>query len=218
MQKNTPSFQKALLKYTSKPNLSKFQATSIAIAGAGGIGSNIAILLTRLGFDRFEIVDHDVVEASNLNRQVYNLEDIGTKKVFALQKHLNLINPKISLKLHDNLWKADNAERFFDKCDILIDAFDCALTKQEIIQCYESKIPNIISCNGIGFPDTTYFNPIKKLRNIFFVGDNSTDTTLKSNPPLPQRVLFIASIIVEVVRCIVLDEALPFSTSNKPKN
>lgn len=65
------SFEKGLSDYIGHDRLSKIQQIKIGIAGAGGLGSNCAFNLVRSGFTKFKIVDFDLVEPSNLNRQFY---------------------------------------------------------------------------------------------------------------------------------------------------
>ena len=65
----------------------------IAIAGAGGLGSNVALSLARIGVGFIKIIDFDVVEPSNLNRQQYYVKHIGMKKVNAIKEILKEVNP-----------------------------------------------------------------------------------------------------------------------------
>ena len=58
----------------------KMQHASAAIAGLGGLGSNVAVMLARTGIGRLKLVDFDYVELSNLNRQVYDIRHLGRKK------------------------------------------------------------------------------------------------------------------------------------------
>ena len=64
----------------------------IGIAGAGGIGSNVAMLLVRAGFTKFTIVDFDYLEQSNLNRQFYFEDQLGKSKVESLKINLERIS------------------------------------------------------------------------------------------------------------------------------
>ena len=69
----------------------------VGIAGAGGLGSNCAWMLVRSGFTDFVIVDHDRVEASNLNRQFFFARQVGMPKVQALSENLLAINPDVKV-------------------------------------------------------------------------------------------------------------------------
>ena len=70
----------------------------MAIAGLGGLGSNIAILLARTGVGTLFLVDFDVVEPSNLNRQSYYISHLGLPKTEALKQQIEQINPFIKVK------------------------------------------------------------------------------------------------------------------------
>ena len=74
--------------------LPKLRDSIIGIAGAGGLGSNVAISLSRAGIGKLIISDFDIIEPSNLNRQQYFIEQIGKPKVIALKE--NLMRIKLS--------------------------------------------------------------------------------------------------------------------------
>ena len=80
----------------------KLKRIKVLIAGCGGLGSNIAISLGRIGVGSISLVDFDIVEPSNLNRQQYYIEDIGEFKVTALKRNLIRINPFIKIEAFDN--------------------------------------------------------------------------------------------------------------------
>ncbi len=80
----------------------KLSNATIGIAGAGGLGSNCAVLLTRTGIGHLVIVDHDIVSVSNLNRQQYLPSHIGMPKVEALKEVLLNINPGLKLQYISN--------------------------------------------------------------------------------------------------------------------
>lgn len=96
----------------------------VGIAGAGGLGSNIAVSLLRAGVQRFIIVDDDRVEISNLNRQYYFLDQVGMEKTAALHQVLLRINPHVQATLHCTRVTADNLTDLFGEADLLIEAFD----------------------------------------------------------------------------------------------
>ena len=71
-----------------KDSTDKLTAAHVTIAGAGGLGSNIAIALTRIGVGHLTLIDFDSVELSNLNRQQFKLSQVGMPKVTALKQNL----------------------------------------------------------------------------------------------------------------------------------
>ena len=86
----------------------KLKKIKVLIAGCGGLGSNIAISLGRIGVGSISLVDFDIVEPSNLNRQQYYIEDIGEFKVTALKRNLIRINPFIKIEALNLKLSEDN--------------------------------------------------------------------------------------------------------------
>ncbi len=155
-------FENGLLRYFDKSKLSQIQQYKIGIAGAGGLGSNIATCLVRSGFKNFEIVDNDVVEISNLNRQHYFLEDVGKPKVLALKERLLSINPELWIEDYQARIMKNNCSRFFSNTDILFEAFDEVATKKMILETYGNSEKLIVCGSGMaGFNNS---NEIK-IRN-----------------------------------------------------
>lgn len=148
----------------------------IGIAGCGGIGSNAAVSFVRAGVGKLIIVDHDVVEPSNLNRQYYFADDIGKKKTDALKERLMKINPHCEIEAYDKMLEPEDLVYVFQKADILIEAFDKAESKQWLIEEWASLFPErpVISGNGLsGYGDFQSLS-ITKTGNICFCGDGKS--------------------------------------------
>ena len=101
----------------------KFDRASVGIAGLGGLGSNIAVHLARLGVGRLVLVDFDVVDITNLNRQHYTMKDIGIPKTLALLEQLEAINPYLNYETYTERVIPANAVRLFAGCDVVCEAF-----------------------------------------------------------------------------------------------
>ena len=100
-RKNTMAdftFHAVAKNYYTDEQYAKIRETRIGIAGAGGLGSNCAINLVRCGFEDFVIVDFDMVELSNLNRQAYTVCHIGRPKVECLSELMRAINPGCTVR------------------------------------------------------------------------------------------------------------------------
>ena len=93
-------FEKSLLSFYSPQVLERLQEAVVGIFGAGGIGSNCAISLVRIGIRHFVIDDMDTVELSNLNRQAYFPHHVGKYKVEALKEILTSINPNVTVETY----------------------------------------------------------------------------------------------------------------------
>jgi pimeloyl-ACP methyl ester carboxylesterase/molybdopterin/thiamine biosynthesis adenylyltransferase len=102
-----------------------FGQATVAIAGMGGIGSNTAVLLARMGVSKFRLADFDTFEHANVNRQYGAfLDTIGQPKVTVMEKELRRINPKAEVTVESGGFTAENAERFLAGADLVIDAID----------------------------------------------------------------------------------------------
>jgi sulfur carrier protein ThiS adenylyltransferase len=153
------------------------RASTVAVAGCGGLGSNAAVALVRAGMGSLILVDHDVVEASNLNRQYFFLGDIGRSKVDALADHLRAINPDIQLGLHEQTLTADDVPRLFARADLLIEALDHASAKRWLIESWCRAFPTrkIICASGVSGLGRTEALAVRRAGNIILCGDEESD-------------------------------------------
>lgn len=111
----------------------KLKNAKVGIAGLGGLGSTIAVALARSGVGELTLVDFDIVEPSNLNRQHYFIEDIGKYKVNALEEIIKKINPFIKVNTIKTTINESNARDIFNDCKIIVEAFDNKQSKAELV-------------------------------------------------------------------------------------
>lgn len=103
----------------------RLKAASVLCIGAGGLGSPIALYLAAAGIGRIGIVDADVVDFSNLQRQIlHGTKDVGRKKLNSARDRIREINPNIQVDLHDTLFRSENAMEIAKDYDIVIDGTD----------------------------------------------------------------------------------------------
>lgn len=103
----------------------KLKNAKVFIAGAGGLGSPIAIYLSVAGVGNIKIVDNDSVELSNLNRQILHWdEDIGRNKVESAKGKLVKLNPSINLDVLCETISEDNVSKLVADSDLIVDAMD----------------------------------------------------------------------------------------------
>ncbi|MDA4133972.1 MAG: molybdopterin-synthase adenylyltransferase MoeB [Thaumarchaeota archaeon] len=101
------------------------KAASVLIVGAGGLGTPAAMYLAAAGVGRIGIVDFDVIEKSNLHRQVlYSEQDIGKSKAEVAKERLLQINPNVLIELHKVRLDSSNAMRILNDYDIILDGTD----------------------------------------------------------------------------------------------
>lgn len=103
----------------------KLKAASVLCVGAGGLGSPVALYLAAAGVGRIGIVDFDVVDYSNLQRQIlHGTPDVGRKKLDSAKDRLNAINPEVSVVPHEVALSSDNALNILGGYDIIVDGTD----------------------------------------------------------------------------------------------
>jgi len=129
----------------------KLQKSSVGIAGLGGLGSNAAVSLARVGIGKLVLVDFDRVEQKNLDRQYYFLDQIGKKKVKALEENIKKINPEVKVETLDLKLEKGSMEKPFKGIDVVIEALDDAKTKADFIEEIMLKLPNkpIVAASGV---------------------------------------------------------------------
>jgi len=177
--------------------------SSVGIAGAGGVGSNVAALLTRAGIGKLVIADFDSVELSNLNRQFYFTDQVGYPKVEALRRNLMLINPEAEIEIHNRLIDPENACGIFAVCEILVEAVDREETKIMLLESWLEGFPHkpVFSCSGIAGSGRTDLIKVDRRENLTIVGDQESDLSLGT---LSSRVSIVAAMMAnEIIEYIV---------------
>ena len=185
----------------------KISNKTIGIAGAGGLGSNVAVSLARCGIDKLVIADFDKVEYSNLNRQHYFLGQVGQFKVEALLENLKKINPFVEVVIYKNELNSQNVNNIFSDVDILVEALDKAEVKQMLIENWVENNPEkpIIIASGIyGFGDFEKLK-IKVVDKIYICGDEETE--IENNySPLSPKVNIVANMQSDLVIKLLVNE------------
>ena len=155
----------------------KVKSSVVGIAGLGGLGSTVAIALARIGVGTLILVDFDVVEPSNLNRQQYFIHQIGMPKVEALQENISKINPYVKVRPYHEKLDRNNVERIFKEAAVVIEAFDRAEEKAMLINVISEKMPEkyIVAASGVaGYGDDNEIRTVRFSSKIFIVGDQKT--------------------------------------------
>ena len=133
----------------------KLRNARVAVAGLGGLGSNIAVMLARSGVGELLLVDFDTVDVTNLNRQMYLIPQLGKPKAEALPEILYQINPYLTYRSVCIKVTPDNVKELFSEYPIVCEAFDKPDQKamKAMIQVLidEIDLPIIVDA-GIGKP------------------------------------------------------------------
>ncbi|MBR8465901.1 sulfur carrier protein ThiS adenylyltransferase ThiF [Campylobacter sp. faydin G-140] len=178
--RNTPELNEALSKAT------------IGVAGLGGLGSNIALSLARVGVSRLVLADFDIVEPSNLNRQQYFVKHIGMKKTEALKSLITDVNPFVEVVTHDIFLDSSNVAEVFAPCSIVCEAFDNIIGKAMMVNEAGASLSDkkIISASGMaGYFSSNLIKSIKFAKNVYLCGDLTNAAKLKQGLMAPRVAL-----------------------------
>lgn len=130
----------------------KLKLSNVLIVGCGGIGCTAAELLARAGVGQITLIDADIIEISNLQRQMAFTEaDLGFYKAEVLAKRLKRINPHIQVKSIVAKLDVSNAAELIEPQDVVLDGCDNFTTRYTVnAQCKQLNVP-LISASAIGF-------------------------------------------------------------------
>ena len=152
----------------------KMASAFAAVAGLGGLGSNIAVMLARAGIGGLLLIDFDIVDLSNINRQQYTLKHIGISKTEALKNILTEINPYMSIKTLNTRINSGNIPDIFKDIRIVAEALDCADQKAMLINGILENCPKtvIVSGSGMaGYGDANLIHTQQYMKRLYVCGD-----------------------------------------------
>ncbi|MDR3075358.1 MAG: sulfur carrier protein ThiS adenylyltransferase ThiF [Candidatus Methanoplasma sp.] len=201
-------FDKALCIRHGPEVHGKVKNATVGIAGLGGLGSNIAAMLTRAGVSHLVIADFDRVDISNINRQNYYLRQIGSVKVEATEELLKAINPYMTIDGHDVRLTPSNIPEIFKGCDIVCEAFDVASEKAMLINTILEKCPGtkIVSGSGLaGYGRSNEIKTKKLLEDLYMCGDDTDMKGVKGGLMSP-RVNVCAGHVANMVISLLMKE------------
>jgi len=155
----------------------KVKKAIVGIAGVGGLGSHVAIALARIGIGKLVIADFDIIEPSNLNRQAFNVDQIGEVKVKALKENIKKVNPYVEVETHQIRLTEKNVPRVFKEVDILVEAFDVLKEKVMLVNSFGKKYPEkpIVMASGLaGYAPSNWIKTRRIANSVYVVGDMET--------------------------------------------
>jgi len=187
-------FEKEYFSRHDKRVFFALRQSVVGIAGAGGLGSNVAVSLARAGVGTLIIADFDKVEMSNLNRQQFFIDQVGKRKVEALAENLKRISPFSAYVVHDAKLTPRNIPRIFAPADLLIEAFDRGEAKQMLIETWLSRFPGkpIIAASGLAGYGRNRKLHTRKMGNLYICGDEESESP-KGVSPMAPRVALVAN-------------------------
>ncbi len=156
----------------------KFAEASVAVCGLGGLGSNIAISLARAGVGHLHLIDFDRVDISNLNRQQYFADQIGSFKTEALTANLKMIAPYCDVTADCVRLDEDNMPELLKNEGIICEAFDKADQKAMLVNCVLENMPEkyLIAASGMaGIAPSNLIKTKRITKRFYLCGDGVSD-------------------------------------------
>ena len=151
----------------------------VGIAGAGGLGSVVAENLARAGVGNLVIVDFDMIEPSNLNRQRFSISQLGMLKAKTLCQNIKGFNPFTSIVTVNEKVTESNCEEIFKGCEIVAECFDRADQKAMLVSSLRKYLPEayVVAVSGIAGTETSSKIELKKLSDkLYMIGDLESDS------------------------------------------
>ena len=173
----------------------RLAASSVVVIGCGGLGSNVATILLRSGVRMLTLIDFDVVDESNLNRQMYFRDQIGRPKVEALAETLLRIDPEARLTLVRERVTEANLVDLVREADVVVEAVDGADTKAMVVNGCMRELPAtpLVTASGLaGIESANSIMTERPCEDLYLVGDLTSD--VRAGVPLfASRVMVAAA-------------------------
>ncbi len=179
---------------------------TVAVIGCGGLGSNIAEMLTRSNIGGLVLIDADRVEESNLNRQFFFSDQIGMRKTDALADNLRRIRPGIGLTLIDRRITETNLVATVKGSEAIVEAVDAAATKAMIVNTCMTELPQVplVTASGLaGYGSTNAIVTERMAECLYVVGDLTSDVR-EGHPLFASRVMAAAAAQAHAVIRVLL--------------
>jgi sulfur carrier protein ThiS adenylyltransferase len=151
--------------------------SSVGIMGLGGLGSLVAFSLARVGVGHLLLVDFDVVEPSNLNRQNYFIDQVGMKKTEAMRENLARVNPYLKIEILDMVLDEESIPTIFSDVDVLAECFDGAEMKAAALRCALTVLKGkpFVGASGVaGYGENNLIRTTMIRSGVYLVGDGMT--------------------------------------------
>ncbi|MCC2254495.1 sulfur carrier protein ThiS adenylyltransferase ThiF [Ruminococcus sp. CLA-AA-H200] len=199
--------QEALCSRHTTEIQKRLDSARVAVAGLGGLGSNVAFALARIGVGHLHLIDFDKVDLTNLNRQQYFMRHVGMNKTDALKGELLDINPYLDIKTDCIRVTEENIPELFKDDPIICEAFDVpenkAMLVNGILGLFTEKI--IVSASGMaGYGDSNSICTKKITDRFYLCGDEISDSSLGQGLMAP-RVSICAGHEANLITRLIID-------------
>jgi sulfur carrier protein ThiS adenylyltransferase len=184
--------------------LKKLRQSSVGIAGAGGLGSNVAIALARAGVGHLVIVDFDIVEEGNLTRQYYFLDQVGEPKVEALNKNIGRVAKGVKVEAIQKKLLPGKMSQPFKNVDVIVEALDKAETKTRFVKEVMAALPGkpVVAASGVAGWGACERIELKRFAPLHLVRDErakSSDDGILLAPKVCAMANLQANVVLEIL-------------------
>lgn len=196
----------ALIDRHTEEVQARIRAARVAVAGLGGLGSNIAVSLARIGVGHLHLIDFDRVDVTNLNRQQYFADQVGMYKTEALRENLLRINPWLELRTDCLRVTEENAAELLRDDAYICEAFDIAENKAmlagEVLEHFPEKY--LVAASGMaGYGDSNEIRTRRVTSHFYLCGDEKTEAEAGRGLMAPRVALCAAHQANMVLRLIL---------------
>jgi len=151
----------------------KLKDGKVAVAGLGGLGSNIAVMLARMGVGELLLVDFDRVSIDNLNRQHYDMSHIGMLKTDALTEQITRINPSVNVRTCDARVTDENITEIFGGYGMVCEAFDDPECKAMLVNALLNGERKVVAASGMaGLGSANEIKTKRAFNGLYVCGDS----------------------------------------------
>ncbi|MGL4607348.1 MAG: HesA/MoeB/ThiF family protein [Eubacteriaceae bacterium] len=175
-ERNFPAF--------SEDDFNKIQNATIAVVGCGGLGGYVIEMLTRVGVGSLRLIDGDIFESSNLNRQLLSSEkNLGISKAAVGKERVSVINSEVSVEAFHAFLKEENGLALLKNSDLVIDALD-NVPSRFVLQtlCLKKNIPLVHGAIGGWFGQVTTIFPGDDTLSKIYSKEKKYDSKASGNP------------------------------------
>lgn len=196
----------------SESNMNSIMNTTITVVGAGGLGSPALRLLTAIGFGKIRIIDRDIVELSNIQRQtIYNTQDIGEPKVEAAATNLKMVNPNIEFEPICVSIREENVIDLLKGTDIILDGLDSFKARRAVNRAsQELRIPYIFAGAVEYYANLSTFVPGKTGCLNCMMGD------AEDNPDNTCARVGVTPTLLSLAAAVEVNEAIRLALGREP--
>jgi molybdopterin/thiamine biosynthesis adenylyltransferase len=200
------------LKDFTEEDMQAIIKSTVTVVGAGGLGSPALRLLTAIGFGTIRIIDRDIVELSNIQRQtIYNTADIGEPKALVAAANLALMNPDVKFEPFSTSIHEKNVVELLKGTDIILDGLDSFKARRVVNRAsLELKIPYIFAGAIEYYANISTFIPDKTGCLQCLMGD------AEDNPENTCAQVGVSPTLLSFVAAVEVDEAIRLATGNQP--